>query len=516
MVTMPSRAPRRVTGVAPPALVHVLIGVLTLVAFALRVAGLHASLTGDELFAYDDVHGRSLASMVSYIGHNEESSPPLFFVLAWFGAHLGDPTVTIRWPSIVLGSATVPLTYLLARRLAGARVGVIAAVLLALNPLAIWQGAEARPYETLMFFAVLSTLVLLAALDAPRAWSWWWVAYAASLAAVALTHYTGVFVLVTQTAWALWTGRERRVQILAASLGAVALFSWWLPDFHSSWVGVYDLLAVPLVPGQIARTLVQALIGHPGFASPADFPGTLATLAVGAAVLAAGAAVFVHRLRARPSATSRGRASLALVVLLALATPAGILLYSPFHNLLLVHNLISSLPYALIALAWLAYAPGRGVVSALVTAVLVLVLALGAARTQASDAQRADFRAAFAFINARARAGDAIIDGSIFPFAPGYARYIPAYLTHPYLITTPAAPSARADWARARAGGRTFVLVEASGLLNAYRPPPLAGADPACATAHTVAQPPAGCVALRATRSYPGLQRVVVSMYSGR
>jgi hypothetical protein len=515
MVTMPSPAPRRVTGVAPPAFVPVLIGILTLVAFALRVAGLHASLTGDELFAYDDVHGRSLASMVSYIGHNEESSPPLFFVLAWFSAHLGDATVTIRWPSIVLGSATVPLTYLLARRLAGARVGVIAAALVALNPLAIWQGAEARPYEALMFFAVLSTLVLLAALDAPRAWSWWWLGYAVAVAATALTHYTCVFVLVTQTAWALWTGRERRVQILAASLGAVALFSWWLPDFHSSWVGVYDLLAVPLVPGQIARTLVQALIGHPGFTSLADFPGTPATVAVGVAVLAAGAAVVVHRRRARP-AGPWPRSSVALVVLLALATPAGILLYSPWHNLLLVHNLISSLPYALIALAWLVCAPGRGTLSTVVTAVLLLVLALGAARTQSSGAQRANFRAAFAFINARAQAGDAIIDGSIFPFATGYAHYIPAYLTHPYLITTPDAASARVAWARARAGGRVFLLVQASSVLNAYHPSPLAGADPACANARTLAEAQDGCVALRATRSYPGLQRVVVSMYSGR
>ncbi len=100
-------------------------------------------------------------------------------------------------------------------------------------------------------------------------------------------------------------------------------------------------------------------------------------------------------------------------------------------------------------------------------------------RTQFSDAQRANFRGAFAFINARARAGDAIIDGSIFPFAPGYAQYVPSYLTHPYVIATPSSASARRAWARARTGGAVFVLVEAAGLLDAYRPSPLDSADPA-------------------------------------
>ena len=56
----------------------------------------------------------------------------------------GDSTVLVRLPSLVLGTAAIPVVFLLGRRVAGTRVGLFAAAILALSPFAIFYSTEAR------------------------------------------------------------------------------------------------------------------------------------------------------------------------------------------------------------------------------------------------------------------------------------------------------------------------------------------------------------------------------------
>jgi NAD(P)-dependent dehydrogenase (short-subunit alcohol dehydrogenase family) len=58
------------------------VGALTVAAFVLRAAGLDQSLFGDELFAHDEVHGRSLTSTITAVRTGYEVTPPLYFVLS--------------------------------------------------------------------------------------------------------------------------------------------------------------------------------------------------------------------------------------------------------------------------------------------------------------------------------------------------------------------------------------------------------------------------------------------------
>ena len=82
------------------------MGVVTAAGFALRLEGLEESLFGDELFAYDEVHGHSLGQVLHDVTGGQENSPPLYFVLAWAAIKLGDPTALIRLPSLVSGPPT--------------------------------------------------------------------------------------------------------------------------------------------------------------------------------------------------------------------------------------------------------------------------------------------------------------------------------------------------------------------------------------------------------------------------
>ena len=53
------------------------------------------------------------------LGADLQNNPPLFYVLAWASAKLGDPDTSIRLPSLLLGTAAVPMTYALGLRTAG-------------------------------------------------------------------------------------------------------------------------------------------------------------------------------------------------------------------------------------------------------------------------------------------------------------------------------------------------------------------------------------------------------------
>ena len=117
-----------------------------------------------------------------HIVHDTESTPPLHFVLAWATAKIGDPTIWVRVPSLVLGNATVPLVYLLGARTLGRSAGIVGAALIAIAPFAIFYGVEDRAYAALGFFATLSTLTLLEATRTGE--RRWWIAFALASAAV--------------------------------------------------------------------------------------------------------------------------------------------------------------------------------------------------------------------------------------------------------------------------------------------------------------------------------------------
>jgi hypothetical protein len=141
---------------------------------------LRDSLLGDELILFGIVHDRSLGGVLQAV-HDTEKTPPLGFVLAWASAHIGDPALWIRLPSLLAGVALVPLSYALGLLTVGRTAGIVAAAVVALQPYSMFYGTEARAYALVAMLAAASTLCLLRALDTGRrawwaapAWPWSW------------------------------------------------------------------------------------------------------------------------------------------------------------------------------------------------------------------------------------------------------------------------------------------------------------------------------------------------------
>ncbi len=126
-----------------------------------------------------------------------ESTPPLYYALAWVWAQAaGTGEFGLRSLSALAGVATVPVAYLIAVELRGRRAGLMAAALVAVNPMLLWYAQEARAYSLLTLLCAVSLLYCARALryGRRRDLTLWGVASALALA----THYFALFLVVPE------------------------------------------------------------------------------------------------------------------------------------------------------------------------------------------------------------------------------------------------------------------------------------------------------------------------------
>jgi mannosyltransferase len=81
-----------------------------------------------------------------------EKHPPLYYLLLHFWMRIGgDSAAWVRSFSAIFGILTIPIMFLVGRRLAGKWIGLLAALILAINPLQIAFAQETRVYTLLTF-----------------------------------------------------------------------------------------------------------------------------------------------------------------------------------------------------------------------------------------------------------------------------------------------------------------------------------------------------------------------------
>ncbi len=471
------------------------VGVITLAGLLLRLPSFDDSLYGDELSTYFIVTGHSLGRVVELLqGNSVDLNPPLFMAAAWTTKGLADPAQSVRLVSLAAGTVAIPLTYLVGSRTVGRPAGLVGAALVALSPFLIFYTTEARAYGLLLALVALCNLLLLQALDTGR--PAWWVAYAACSAALLYTHYTPVFLLAAQFAWAFATHPEARRRLVAANLAAAVAYLPWLPTVldntrspGNKTIGILNPFGWEAVRTDLGRWS----LGHP-YIPLATVPGrlALATIAAGVAAGLVGLAAKVLRAaEGRLSARLPGRTVLILV--LALATPVSLALYSEFSDTVWdTRNLTASWPGLALAAGALVTSAGRPL-RILATGLLIGGFAIGAVKLLDSSHQRPDYGAAVSFIDRVGAPGDPVVElpaptpGPLTPLAdvaragrpsaqrrPAFRLGIPlrsALVNAPPYASLPAPPpSAVARRAAAVAGsGKLFLVAPGSAPLGALR-----------------------------------------------
>jgi hypothetical protein len=97
-----------------------------------------------------------------------DQNPPLYYLLLHYWIALnGDAPYYARLLSAIFGAGTIPIIYLIGKRMSGAVLGLTASAFLALSPFSIYYAQETRMYTLLTFNAAMAIYVLTRLLTDP-------------------------------------------------------------------------------------------------------------------------------------------------------------------------------------------------------------------------------------------------------------------------------------------------------------------------------------------------------------
>ncbi len=393
----------------------------TLLAFALRSGSLLAqSLWRDEvdalLFAT-----RPLSDSLGMFRQPGQNGPLFFLALRPWLAAVGHGEFALRFPSVLFGTLAVPLIFVLIARVAGRRVGLVAALLMATAPYGVWYGQEAKMYALLTVLCPASLLAIVW-LRERRGWQPWLALYLLTSLS-AYTHLLAALIVPVQLVWLVlipWNERPLR-RLLAALLYLLALALPYLPFLRWApglWASGFQT-GHPFVPlGEMIQILAGAFSrGVLGIRPLALLPYVLALVAgvVLWPTLAAGRAEgpLRHGLERLWRTADRGAARrrsvgllatwlflpIALIYLITLGMPV----FTDRYLIWIMPAFLALLACGIVALSvW--WRPLGVVVAALILAFNGWSIYL-----QASQSIKADFRAAAAYVLAHYQPGDKIM-----------------------------------------------------------------------------------------------------------
>lgn len=134
----------------------VLASIIGLLGLCLRLYHLGAnSLWFDEGWSVAFASGTPAAILAKTL--SSDVHPPTYYLLLHYWTDLfGNSEASLRFPSVLFGTATIFIVFRIATILAGAEIGAIASLLFAVSPIQIQYDTEARMYALLVFAAAIA------------------------------------------------------------------------------------------------------------------------------------------------------------------------------------------------------------------------------------------------------------------------------------------------------------------------------------------------------------------------
>jgi mannosyltransferase len=188
-------------------------------------------------------------SFWSWVWHSE-GNMALYYVMLRPWLRLGLGEASVRMLSVLPGIASLPVMYLLGVRLFGRKVGMLAALFLALSTCSVVYSQEARGYSWLLLGVVVSTYLFARLIERPTLAMA--VAYAAAAGVTFYFHYFGLLVPLAHAVALPALPKKRRpwkyLSAATAILAALALPVLWMIHIqavqHIEWVAKPSLLEV--------------------------------------------------------------------------------------------------------------------------------------------------------------------------------------------------------------------------------------------------------------------------------
>jgi len=219
--TQASQATHR-TAILSPALASLLLGVTTIIGAVLRLHLLAVrSLWIDEAASVSFAILPWRAFLKTLWGYQGNMALYYFVLHGWI--HLGESEFAVRSLSVLFGVLTIPAIYLLGERLFNRATGLTAAALLSVHSFHIHWSQETRAYSLLILLLVLTTYVLVVALESNQKMRYW-MAFSVLAALCVYAHIFALAVLAAH-AQAIIFRRPFRVDVPTVIAG-VAVFAF--------------------------------------------------------------------------------------------------------------------------------------------------------------------------------------------------------------------------------------------------------------------------------------------------
>lgn len=202
----------------------------------------------------------------------EMAITPLYLAASFLQSTIfGTQVPVLRLLSLIPGVLSVFFIFLLGRKIAGNRCGLIAALCLALSPQHIWHNQEIRPYSLLFLFCIVSLLGLINWRETSR--RRWFLLNCIANACVISSHLFGVLFLLPQgfyllqrrelKAFSIWAGTTL-VFVLPLLVGIVVA-----PYVSEGYLDNFRLPLAFLVFNVFPKILFNSLVAdvlrwHPG------------------------------------------------------------------------------------------------------------------------------------------------------------------------------------------------------------------------------------------------------------
>jgi mannosyltransferase len=208
---------------------EIVLGSITVVVCVIAATWLRLHGIADKSFWTDEGISAAFTKLGWYdfarILWRREGNMTLYYLLLRAWSHLGDSVAMIRGLSVLCSVATIPVLYLLGRRLFNDWTARAAVILFTVNAYSVRYAQEARSYSLVALLVTVASLFFVKAIQHEDERSWRWYIVFSVLAIYA--HFFALLVVIAHGVFA-WRAAHKHAFVRAAKRIALFTIPIWI------------------------------------------------------------------------------------------------------------------------------------------------------------------------------------------------------------------------------------------------------------------------------------------------
>lgn len=167
-----------------------------------------------------------------------ENNPPLSFIYLHYWIKLfGEGESITRLSSVVFGTLSIPMTYLVGKEILSRKAGLIASLFMTLSFYQIYHSVELRMYSMFLFFSLVSIYFYLKAITISNSNNKFWLFYTLFSTLLIYTHIFGWLIILFQNLFFILfikQFKQFKTKLFTINIALVIIFfPWFIPKIAS-------------------------------------------------------------------------------------------------------------------------------------------------------------------------------------------------------------------------------------------------------------------------------------------